>query len=238
MSTLEELSSELEPFQSVLLKGRSNYVDLETLAGELDALAENPDGFSPDQSFALAMVCGWVAQTPTGDWDDLRAGALDGGRNALNDLRRVLRIENPPGPALTPLDELDFHRRAREGLKHAHVAVLNHALVVSDHDWIQHSKRLILDEAHNVEDAATDALSQTLGRDDLGALCDALWDPQGRRGTVRRLADAAGWSLRRGPTDAGLRLGRGLIGEREGSRVGGSGGDSDQRRRQRFRRRC
>ena len=226
MSTLEELSSELEPFQSVLLKGRSNYVDLETLAGELDALAENPDGFSPDQSFALAMVCGWVAQTPTGDWDDLRAGALDGGRNALNDLRRVLRIEDPPGPALSPLDELDFHRRAREGLKHAHVAVLNHALVVSDHDWIQHSKRLILDEAHNVEDAATDALSQTFGRDDLTALCDALWDPQGRRGTVRRLADAAGWSLRRGPTDAGLRLGRGLIGEREGSRVGGSGDDS------------
>ena len=117
MSTLEELSSELEPFQSVLLKGRSNYVDLETLAGELDALAENPDGFSPDQSFALAMVCGWVAQTPTGDWDDLRAGALDGGRNALNDLRRVLRIEDPPGPALSPLAELDFHRRAREGLK-------------------------------------------------------------------------------------------------------------------------
>ena len=79
-----------------------------------------------------------------------------GAGTRFNDLRRVLRIEDPPGPTLTPLDELDFHRRAREGLKHAHVAVLNHALVVSDHYWIQHSKRLILDEAHNVEDAATD----------------------------------------------------------------------------------
>ncbi len=231
MSTLEELSSELEPFQSVLLKGRNNYIDLEALAGELDALAENPDGFGPDQAFALAMVCGWVAQTPTGDWDDLRAGALEGGRNALNDLRRALRTEDPPGPALTPLDGLDFHRRAREGLKHAHVAVLNHALVVSDHDWVQHSKRLILDEAHNIEDAATDALSQTFGRDDLGALCDALWDPQGRRGTVRRLADAAGWSLRRPPPDAGLapegEIDGDIDGEAEGRRFGDSGRDPD-----------
>ena len=227
MSTLEELSSELEPFQPALLKGRNNYIDLEALAGELDALAENPDGFGPDQAFALAMVCGWVAQTPTGDWDDLRAGALEGGRNALNDLRRALRAEGPPGPALTPLDGLDFHRRAREGLKHAHVAVLNHALVVSDHDWIQHSRRLILDEAHNIEDAATDALSQTFGRDDLGALCDALWDPQGRRGTVRRLSDAAGWSLRREPTDAGLELEGDIDGEAEGRHVGDSGRDPD-----------
>ena len=236
MSTLEELSSELEPFQSVLLKGRSNYVDLEALAGELDALAENPDGFSPDQAFALAMLCGWVAQTPTGDWDDLRAGALDAGRTALNRLRRVLQTQDPPGPALTRLDELDFHRRARDGLRHAHVAVLNHALVVSNQDWIQHSKRLVLDEAHNLEDAATDALSQTVSGDDLGALCDALWEPQGRRGTVRRLADAAGWSLRRQPPDARLALEGKIDGEADQRHARGSsrdpggvpGGDPDE----------
>ena len=220
MSTLEELSSELEPFQSVLLKGRSNYVDLEALAGELDALAENPDGFSPDQSLALAMVCGWVAQTPTGDWDDLRAGALDAGRIALGRLRRALQTQHPPGPALTPLDELDFHRRARDGLRDCHVAVLNHALVVSDHEWPHHSKRLILDEAHNLEDAATDALSQAVGRYDLDVLCDALWDPQHRRGTVRRLADAAGWSMRHDPREAGLGLDTDSGGESKGGQSG------------------
>ena len=219
MSTLEELSDELEPFQSVLLKGRSNYVNLEALAGELDALAETPDGFSPDQAFALAMVCGWVAQTPTGDWDDLRAGALDAGRTELNRFRRLLQTQDPPGPALTRLDELDFHRRARDGLRDCHVAVLNHALVVSDHEWFQHSKRLILDEAHNLEDAATDALSQTVGRYDLDVLCDALWDPQHRRGTVRRLADATGWSMRHDPREAGLGLDMDSGGEPEGNQA-------------------
>ena len=227
MSTLEELSSELEPFQSVLLKGRSNYVDLEALAGELDALAENPDGFSPDQAFALAMVCGWVAHTPTGDWDDLRAGALEAGRTALNRLRRVLQTQDPPGPAVTRLDALDFHRRARDGLRHAHVAVLNHALVATNQDWIQHSKHLILDEAHNLEDAATDALSQTVGRYDLEVLCDALWDPQGRRGTVRRLADAAGWSLRRRPPDAGLAFEGEIDGDVDGGAEGSQAGGFD-----------
>jgi ATP-dependent DNA helicase RecQ len=196
MSTLEELSGELEPFESVLLKGRSNYIDLEALAGELDALAENPTTFTLDTALVLAMLCAWVAQTPTGDWDDLRVGALDSGRNALRDLRQALSTEDPPGPPTTRLEELDFYRRARHGLRRAHVAVLNHALVVSDHEWRRYSKQLVLDEAHNLEDAATEALSLEVGRDDLDILCDALWDPQRRSGTVRRMGDAAGWPLR------------------------------------------
>ncbi len=196
MATLEDLSEEVEPFAWVLVKGLNNYIDLESLAGELDALAENPGVFTPDGVFALAMVCGWVAQTATGDWDDLRAGALEGGRTALSDLRRVLSREDATGPPISALDRLDFHRRARQGLRSAHVAVLNHALVVSDHEWVQHSKHLVLDEAHNLEDAATDALTDAVSRDDLAALCDALWDPRRRSGTVRRLSDAAGWSLR------------------------------------------
>ena len=196
LENLAEAVEEVEPFEWVVVKGRDNYVDLESLAGELDALAEHPAAFTPDGAFALAMVCGWVAQTPTGDWDDLRAGALEGGRTALSDLRRVLRLQDATGPAITALDRLDFHRRARQGLPHAHVAVLNHALVVSDHEWIHHSKHLVLDEAHNLEDAATDALTDAVSRDDLAALCDALWDPLRRSGTVRRLSDAAGWSMR------------------------------------------
>ena len=204
MATLEELSGELEPFVSVVVKGRSNYVNLEALAGELDDLAATAQGAhlrEQSENVALAMVCGWVAKTPTGDWDDLRAGALEASRSALGNLRRRLRMEEPLGPALTRLDELDFHRRARQLLRHAHVAVLNHALVVSDQEWSEHARSLVLDEAHNLEDAATDALSESVGRYDLLALCDALWDPTRRRGTVLRLADAAGWPLGAEPAD-------------------------------------
>ena len=258
MATLEELQEELDPFVAVLLKGAGNYISLESLAGELDALAatsgDDTSGSDADNAHGLilAMICGWVAQTPTGDWDDLRAGAIEArrmalfeprsrqdtaahrnaavdasratlpdpapGRDAVDDhnapanpnrtalvaLRLALRVEGASGPATNPLAERDFHRRARDGLRRAHVGVLNHALLVTWDGWLDRSKRLVLDEAHNLEDAATDALTQAADRDDLLALADALWNPEGRRSTVHRLADAARWSLRDEPLQ-GLR---------------------------------
>ena len=234
MATLEELQDELDPFAAVLLKGASNYISLESLAGELDALSagsgHDAPGNDPDNAFGLilAMICGWVAQTPTGDWDDLRTGAIEAKRVALPDpasergavdhhnapanpnrtallaLRLALRTEGASGPATSPLDERDFHRRARDGLRRAHVGVLNHALLVTWEDWLDRSKRLVLDEAHNLEDAATDALTEATDRDDLLALAGSVWDPETRRSTVHRLSAAARWSLREEPLQ-GLR---------------------------------
>ncbi len=274
MATLEELQGELDPFTAVLLKGAGNYISLEALAGELDAVvASTGDGGPdvppasseeldptrpPDQvpgpggpesgsddafGLMLAVICGWVAETPTGDWDDLRSGAIEANRRTLGDpqpgqdatddrnppaggnatapcdalpnqnaaeyrdppinpnraARRALRFrlqaEGALGPAVGALDKRDFHRRARDGLRPAHVGVLNHALLVTWDGWLDRSKRLVLDEAHNLEDAATDALTEEAGRAGLLALANALWDPDKRRGTVRRLADAARWSL-------------------------------------------
>ena len=257
MATLEELQGELDPFNAVLVKGASNYIDLDALAGELDALAaeagegDEPASDEPEAGGATsggtrrlepaagdaeghtrqrndveasdgligAMICGWVAQTPTGDWDDLRSGAIEriarpleeprpgrdtGGsgvapvrsnRTALRELRLRLACAGSRGPAQSALDRRDFVRRARDGLRTAHVGILNHALLVTWDEWLDRAKRLVLDEAHNLEDAATDALSQESAREDLLALADAVWDPTARRSTVHRLAAAARWSL-------------------------------------------
>ena len=244
MATLEELQDELDPFNAVLVKGASNYIDLDALAGELDALAADAGSttsagtrrLEPAASRAeghtsqhndvevsdgliLAMICGWVAQTPTGDWDDLRAGAIEriaiplegpragsnaGGsgvaparsnRTSLRELRLRLASGGSLGPAQSALDRRDFVRRSRDGLRTAHVGILNHALLVTWDEWLDRAKRLVLDEAHNLEDAATDALSQESAREDLLALAGAVWDPAARRSSVHRLAAAAGWSL-------------------------------------------
>ena len=117
-------------------------------------------------------------------------------------LRLVLSAVDDPGPARTPVDRLEFHRRARDGLRRCHIAVLNHALVISDEEWLDHTKLLVLDEAHNLEDAATDAQSQEVSASELVRLCDALDDPVRRRGTVYRLARATGWSLAHEHLDA------------------------------------
>ena len=218
MATLEELQKDLGPFTHVLLKGMANYISLDSLDGELDTLAsantapEERDGVSPSAAFsqseilALAILCGWVAQTRTGDWDDLRTGAIE---KRLPELRRICRLlsvaEAPGGPPRSPLDKRDFLRRARDLLHHADVAVLNHALLVTWDDWRHHSRHLILDEAHNLEDAATDALSAEVSQDDIAELCDTIWEPSSRSGAVSSLARAARWKIGDEPLNAILR---------------------------------
>lgn len=223
--SLEELTEFLAPFNWVLLKGRSNYIDVAALESELHEMGIQGDnsgaaqeaaagGTSPltdghddgagshraVRGLALAVLSGWVSQTPTGDWDDLNTWALSSGfRDVMSGLRFVLSVSEPPGPATTDLDGRCFYRRARDGLRHADVAVLNHALVVTDHEWLDHAKHLVLDEAHNLEDSATDALAAEIGEREIEQLCDAIAPSGGGGGTVGRLARAARWSVREAP---------------------------------------
>jgi ATP-dependent DNA helicase RecQ len=223
--SLEQLTSLLAPFNWVLLKGRGNYIDVAALDSELRELdieggysgaaqevavgGASPRADVSDRTagspkavrgLALAVLSGWVSQTPTGDWDDLNAWALSSGfRNVMSHLRFVLSVSERPGPARTDLDHRCFYRRARDGLRHADVAVLNHALVVTDDEWLDDAKRLVLDEAHNLEDSATDALTAEVGVSEIEQLCEAIVPSGGMGGTVSRLARAARWSLRESP---------------------------------------
>ena len=223
--SLEELSELLSPFQSVLLKGRGNYIEVAALDSELleldpssgsrdaddypvandatlaeSSAANDVEPIDADSGLALAILCGWVSQTPTGDWDDLNAWALSSGpRRALSGLRFRASVSARPARATTDLDQRCFYRRARDGLRHADIAVLNHALAVTDDEWLDHAKHLVLDEAHNLEDSATDALTSEISEEEVEQLCDALAPRRGRGGTVARLARAARWSVREGP---------------------------------------
>ena len=223
--SLEEMTSLLAPFNWVLLKGRGNYIDVAALDSELRELdvqggysgnaqqvavgGTSPPGDASDHTagspramrgLGLAVLSGWVSQTPTGDWDDLNAWALSSDfRNVMSSLRFVLSVSERPGPAKTDLDKRCFYRRARDGLRHADVAVLNHALVVTDDEWLDHAKHLVLDEAHNLEDSATDALTAEIGVSEIEQLCDAIDPGVGGGGTVGRLARAARWSVREAP---------------------------------------
>ena len=201
LETLEELESVLAPFNKVVLKGRHNYISLKALQNELDWLAEdsddNPAGWS--SALALAILCGWVAQTPSGDWADLRTAAIGDRLPALRFLRWKLRVDSGPGPVRDRLDELDFHRRALDMLRVSHVAVLNHALLAVGPDLGRNEFSLVVDEAHDLEDSVTAAVTAELTVEQLEMVCDALWDPRTRRGLLQRLAHASGAGLRDEP---------------------------------------
>ena len=198
LETLEELESTLQPFSMVVLKGRQNYISLKALGDELEWLqedsGENPAGHAT--AMALAILCGWVAQTPSGDWSDLRTAAVEGSLRALRQLRWRLSVDARPGPVRSRLDELDFYRRALARLNTAHVAVLNHALLAASPALKAGHFNLIVDEAHNLEDSATAATTRELSFAHLEMLCDSLWDPAMGRGLVARVATATGAGLR------------------------------------------
>lgn len=187
MATLHELDGQIGPVRTVLLKGRENYIDLERLEAALD------DGPQDEaEALALATIAGWVAQTRTGEWDDLPVWALEE-RTPIGRLRWKLRVEEAPGVARTPLEARCFYRRALERLETAHVAVLNHAVLVSNTGaWSDVAKELILDEAHNFEEAATNALTEEVGATWIQHVLDAVREPVRGRGFLRRYRRATG----------------------------------------------
>ena len=199
LTTLEELESRIGPFSRVVLKGRQNYISLKALDAELTGLDEETarGAVHHAEGMALAILCGWVAQTPSGDWADLRTAAIEGRLAPLRFFRWKLRVVDRPGPVRGPLDKLEFHRRARHALRHSHVAILNHALLATD-PGLPDGFNLIVDEAHDLEDSVTSAATRIVTSEHLERLCAAIWDDARRRGLVARLATATGAGLRDG----------------------------------------
>lgn len=138
-------------FQACLLKGRSNYISLRRWRRYL----YEPCRDAEELNFKLKVLV-WLAQTETGDRSELR---LQGHEDSY--WARV---------ASDPLDCVGLHcsaddcfvHRARAAAERADVVVVNHALLLADAgtggSLIPEYAHLIVDEAHHLEDAATQSL--------------------------------------------------------------------------------
>ena len=177
VGTLVELEETLGPFNWILLKGASNYLSLPDLADELEEL----DEVDSAGAWALAVVAGWAARTPTGDWDDLSRWLLAERGGDFAALRWRISCGEAPGIPGTDLERLCFHRRAREAFSDADLAVVNHALLLSSPFVAGEITHLICDEAHNLEDSATGALAEEVSRWSLDRLFEVLGGVPGRR---------------------------------------------------------
>lgn len=188
ITTLEQLADELGEVNWCLLKGRHNYVDLQAVDSWLT------EGVAPDDAMAAAVLVGWLAETPTGDWDDLRVHAIED-RHRFDTLQGLLSISEAPGPPTDDLDRRCFYRRALKQLDEADIAVVNHALIVTREEIAGRIDRVIVDEAHNFEDAATDALTEEVSQRDLLGNLSAIWSRDRRWNIVSRYADLSNRSV-------------------------------------------
>jgi Rad3-related DNA helicase len=158
-------------FEACLLKGRSNYVSLRRWRRYL----VEPCRDAEELKFKL-KVLSWLQGTRTGDRAELR---LQGTEESY-----WARIASDPldcvGLRCTEAD--CFVHRARAQAERADLVVVNHALLLADASTggslLPPYEHLVVDEAHHLEDSATQSLR-----------CDV--DGPAAEGLLRRLANDA-----------------------------------------------
>ncbi len=165
-----------------LVKGRGNYVSIRRamLAAESQASL-----FEDDRSGEMASILEWIRSTEDGSLSDLPfTPADDTWEEVRSDPDICLRARCPHFQAC-------FYQRARRRAASAELLVVNHHLLFTDlavrratQNYSQAAvlpayDRLILDEAHNVEDAATSHLGVELTRRGLFRMLSRL-DHRGR----------------------------------------------------------
>ena len=162
-----------EPFTAALLKGRGNYLCLK----RYDDLRRH-ENLSPEEIRTLLKVQLWLPTTASGDKAELllmdRENAAWGRVNVTAD--------TCIGPRCPHFRDCFFFKARREA-ESAHILVVNHALLVADlasqSNVLPPYEHLIVDEAHNLEDVATDQLSFAVDQAALLKFLDELFQQGG-----------------------------------------------------------
>ena len=146
-------------FKVAILKGRANYACLRAIG---DFFASGYWTMSKEDQAELPHFIEWLQNTPDGDLDQYEG--YD--RNLLH----------CPGEDCSarhcPYYRKCFVYRARERAAQAHLLVANHALVMSG--TLPPYGRIVLDEAHNLEQVATEYFSTEFSVPELSRILNRL----------------------------------------------------------------
>lgn len=171
----DELPADRPPFTAALLKGRGNYLCLRRYKQ-----LRQSENFSPEEARALLKVQLWLPTTQSGD----RAELLLADREQSAWGRINVTPETCIGPRCPDFRECFFFK-ARRQAEAAHVVVVNHALLLADlaaqANVLPPYDHLVIDEAHNLEDVATDQLGFSIDQARLLQFCDDLYQEGGAR---------------------------------------------------------
>jgi ATP-dependent DNA helicase RecQ len=176
-------------FRHQVLKGMSNYLCLRR--AEAVYAQTDPETMDDEERFAWLVLLTWLPATQEGLLDELSYWALST-FPALAWLCESLRAEQGEcSRQHCPVGEACFHRRAYERALRAQVVVTNHALLLSK-EWEATGlpfARVVIDEAHNLEDAATSAATDEVSSGSVAYLVNRLLDHRSGRGVLIRIRD-------------------------------------------------
>ena len=189
------------PVRTSVLKGRGNYLSLRRLERWLAAGSEGRRQDQDEVRFKVRALI-WAYQSQVGDRAELRLAGRDG------ELWEKVgsTVDDCLGPACHNWrDARCFMVKARLAAREADLVIVNHALLLSDADSggavLPEFHHLIVDEAHHLEEAATQAQGERLGLGAILAVTDRIpdfGDPEVNRSlkSVRQMASAAFADLR------------------------------------------
>jgi predicted DnaQ family exonuclease/DinG family helicase len=169
--------------RAALLKGRSNYLCLRRwFAHDRREPADGAD------AAMRAKVTIWLDGTDSGDQGELRLAPDEQGH-----WRQIAAEEDACVASQCPYNQRNqcFLYRARRKAEHAHLVVANHSLLMADtdHKVLPDFDRLIIDEAHHLEDEATRHFGYMLEQRVVETLLDNLLQGRrsGQRGTLEQV---------------------------------------------------
>lgn len=151
-----------------LLKGRGNYLCLRSLG---DIMRDGYYAMSRDEREEFGTVVKWLHEEGCdGDLDSVNLPLLRG---------RLVCAGEDCGGRRCPYSSRCFIRKARERAVRAHLIVANHSLVLADAanpagGLLPAYGRLVFDEAHNLEDIATEFFSVEFSRESLAQLMNKV----------------------------------------------------------------
>lgn len=153
--------------QSALLKGRSNYLCMQRLE---DVKATT---LSDDEAKVVLKVATWANHTDSGDRNEI--SLFDREMLVWDRLHAAFDLCKGPGCAF--FDQCWFFH-ARRRAEAAHLVVVNHALLLADmvmeSQILPNYDHLVIDEAHNLEDVATDQFGWSSNQKKLVEFLDGL----------------------------------------------------------------
>jgi len=182
----DDVQAMLPEFRAVQLKGRGNYLCLQRFAN-----FRRQTGLSNEEArFAVRLLL-WLQTTETGDRAELNL------RPEEEPIWARLSAANSEcfnGPSYYVRNGACQLLRARKRAEAAHLVVVNHALLLSDISAggrvLPPYERLIVDEAHNLEEEATDQFGFTTGLGECRNALNAI-DERGAERESGLLADVA-----------------------------------------------
>ena len=166
----------ITPFMAALLKGRSNYLCTYRLQNSLTSTL----GFSKEDAQALAQINSWAKRTKTGDTSEMSEVS------EANPIwyQATSTLDNCLGQDCSEYADC-FLVKARKKAQEADVLVVNHHLLCADWslrdggfgELLPNAEVVIIDEAHQLADTASNFLGITLGSKQLNDLSqDALME--------------------------------------------------------------